>query len=91
MKILKTDDLYELRLSIFMYKNLVAVTQGDIHTYDTRNQNALIIPRYNKTRSQSSWMYRGIHLWNSLPDDTKLIEREGAFKGSMKRMLLDRY
>ena len=74
-----------------MFKNRIVGTQSDVHAHNTRHQDDLILPRYNRSRSQTSWMYQGIRLWNSLPNETKLIERGGPFKNSMKRMLLDNY
>ena len=91
MGVLKSEDLYKLKLSTCMFKNRIVGTQSDVHNHNTRRRNDLILPRYNRSRSQTSWMYQGIRLWNSLPNETKLIERGGPFKNSMKRMLLDSY
>ena len=91
MGVLKSEDLYKLKLSTCMFKNRIVGTQSDVHAHNTRRRNDLILPRYNRSRSQTSWMYQGIRLWNSLPNETKLIERGGPFKNSMKRMLLDSY
>ena len=91
LEILKLDDLHKLRLCTYMFKNRNTASQADIHSHNTRNRNDLIIPRYNRTRSQSSWMYRGIFLWNSLPQETKDIRSLNAFKNNLKRSLLDDY
>ena len=74
-----------------MFKNRIFGTQSEIHTYNTRNHTNFTIPRYYRARSQTSWMYQGICEWNSLPNEAKLIERVGAFKNCLKRMLLDNY
>ena len=91
MNLLKSEDLYKLKLSTCMFKNRIVGTQSDVHAHNTRHQDDLILPRYNRSRSQTSWMYQGICLWNSLPNEIKLIERAGPFKNSMKRMLLENY
>ena len=91
MKILKTDDLHKLRMCIHMFLNRNAPSHADIHSHDTRNRNDLILPRYNKTRTQSSWMYRGILEWNSLPEEIKNIRTLNAFKNSIKRNILNNY
>ena len=91
MGLLKLEDIYKLKMSTFMFKNRIAETQADVHSHNTRRQRDLILPRYNRSRSQTSWMYQGIRLWNSLPDEIKLIERAGPLKNSMKRMLLEIY
>ena len=91
MKILKSDDLHKLRICTYMFQNRNALSQADIHSHNTRNRADLIIPRYNKTRSQSSWMYRGVSEWNSLPEDTKIISSLNAFKNSIKRTVLNDY
>ena len=89
--ILKLEDLFRLKLSTCMFKNRITGTQGDIHSHNTRGRNELILPRYNKARSQSSWMYQGIRLWNSLPQDVKNVRSVGAFKNGLKRAILDNY
>ena len=91
MGLLKLDDLYKLKLSTCMFSNRIVGTQSDVHSYNTRQQGDLTLPRYNRSRSQTSWMYQGICLWNSLSAETKVIERLVTFKNCLKRMLLDNY
>ena len=91
MKILKLEDLHKLKICTYMFKNRNAQTHADIHSHNTRNRNDLIIPRYNRVRSQTSWMFRGISEWNSLPEETKNIRFINAFKNSIKRSVLDDY
>ena len=91
MKILKIDDLHKLRICTYMFKHRNVLSHADIHSHNTRNRNDLILPRYNKARSQSSWMYRGILEWNSLPEETKNIRSLTAFKNSIKRTTLNDY
>ena len=91
MNILKLEDLHKLKICTYMFKNRNAQTHADIHSHNTRNRNDLIIPRYNRARSQTSWMFRGISEWNSLPEETKNIRFINAFKNSIKRSVLDDY
>ena len=91
LEILKLDDLHKLRLCTYMFKNRNAASHADIHSHNTRNRNNLIIPRFRRTRSQSSWMYQGICMWNSLPEQTKDISSLNVFKNNIKRTILDSY
>ena len=89
--VLKLEDLYNLKLATVMFNNRIAVSQGDIHSHNTRQRNNLVTPRYNRERSKSSWMYQGICLWNSLHPDLKNVRSEGAFKYGLKRSYLANY
>ena len=89
---LKLDDLYKLRLLTFMYinQNLFA-TNSDIHLHLTRHRNDIVLPRFRRARTQSSWMYQGATLWNNLPGNLKTLNTVGIFKSNIKQLALNNY
>ena len=91
MEILKLKDICTQRLLVYMFKNQNFTTHSDIHSYNTRGRQELVLPRFNRTRSQTSFLYQGMLAWNSLPLDMRNIPYEGAFKSSVKRWLLADY
>ena len=72
MKLLKVDDLYKLRVLLYMFENKhqTAVTT---HEHNTRASNDLVLPLLNLTRTQATIFYQGIVLWNNLPISIKTI------------------
>ena len=91
MEILKLKDIFKQRLLINMFKNQNFITHSDVHSCNTRHRQDIVLPRFNRTRSQSSFLYQGMLAWNSLPLDIRNITYVGAFKGSIKRLLLSDY
>ena len=91
MKILKLEDLYKLRVLQFMFEADSPASHADTHSHDTRNRENLIIPRFNRAKTQSTIFYQGILLWNNLPDVIKTTQYTGAFKNGVKSFLLDSY
>ena len=91
MNLLKLEDLYKQRVLLYMFKADYFSTNATIHNYPTRNSNNIVIPLFNRARTQCTIFYTGIILWNSLPENTKSIRGEKTFKGTIKTMLLDEY
>ena len=91
MGLLKLDDLSKLMLSVHTFKKRNLNIQADIHSYYTRNRNNLVIPRYNLAVTQSTWLYRGILDWGSVPDQVKDTDNVGIFKGRLRKFLLSSY
>ena len=93
-EILKIDDLYNLKIGVQMFNkfrwNSIS-NQSSVHDYTTRNRHNLVIPRMKKATSQLSWMYRGNHLWNSLPVELRNVNSSNKFKILLKRYLLSKY
>ena len=54
MKILKLEDLYKLRVLQFMFEADSPASHADTHSHDTRNRENLIIPRFNRAKTQST-------------------------------------
>ena len=74
-----------------MFSDQNGTIQSEVHSHNTRNRNNLITQRFNRSRTQSTWLYRGVQMWNSLPDEVRTLSSKGAFKGSVKRILLEKY
>ena len=91
MKLLKLEDIYKLRVLTYMFKSDNFAVQSENHSYSTRYRNNLTIPRFNRSKTQSTIFYNGILLWNTIPDDIRSVESVGAFKARIKDMLLGEY
>ena len=91
MEILKVNDIFKQRLLIYMFKNQNFATHSDHHSYNTRNRQDLVIPRFNRSRTQCSYLYQGMLLWNSIPSDIRSLQYEGSFKSAIKDLYLSEY
>ena len=91
MGILKLDDLSKLMLLVNTFKQQNLLSQSDVHSHFTRHRNNLIIPFYNLSRTQSTWLYQGILLWDSVPDQIKNTDEVVTFKSRLKNYLLSSY
>ena len=91
MNLLKIDDLYKQRVLLYMYKSDLTHTTEPNHNYPTRNAYNILLPRFNRSRSQCTIFYKGIIFWNNLPEDIKIIRRENTFKSHVKTLLINDY
>ena len=91
MEILKLKDLFELRLLVYMFKNQHFSSHSDLHSYNTRHRQNLVLPRFNRARSQSSFIYQGITIWNAVPLEVRTIRYVNAFKNAIKNSILSEY
>ena len=91
MEILKLEDIFKQRLLIYIFKNQDFSTHSDVHSYNTRHRQDLVLPRFNRTRSQSSFFYQGIITWNTVPLEIRSIRYLNAFKNAIKDLLLSEY
>ena len=87
MEILKVEDLAKWRSLTYIFKSENISTTAEIHAYNTRNRDSLSIPRYNRSRTQSTIFYQGILRWNALPMDIRALEHIGAFNNATKKLL----
>ena len=100
-KVLKLEDLHRYHTSIYMYKtlhsggdnNLLEHLQqhSDLHTYQTRGRNNLVIPKFNRAHSQSHLSYVCAKLWNDLPDHITECNSIYTFKRNLKNYLFSLY
>lgn len=96
---LTLDNLFKLRIGIYMYKTLNIQTfnpvlrdfvdsNTDQHIYLTRNSSCITLPRYMKSKSQSCIFYVASSLWNSVSIDLKTLNSISQFKFHYKKFLL---
>ena len=89
-KILKLKDINIYRQAIYMF-NSDSSDFNRIHSYSTRNRDALL-PHFSRiTLTQQSILHSAPNVWNSLPDRLKNIERIVLFKRNLKDFLIDTY
>ena len=68
----------------FLFNRLILLQ--DQHSYSTRNNNQIVIPRFKKEKSRRSNLYNGITIWNSLLDNIKTLPYN-SFKWQLKQDL----
>ena len=91
MQMLKLNDIYKQSLLVYMFKNQNFATHSDLHSYNTRNRQDIVLPLLNRTRSQTSFFYQGITVWNFIPAEIRSLQFQGAFKKAVKDLLLSEY
>ena len=84
------DALYKRKVLIYIYKTvnrnhdsrlLQLLHRGsDNHSFNTRNRNNFVCPRFHKSTSKFSILYNGVALWNSLPEDAQNANSVQGFK-----------
>ena len=92
MNLLKLNDIYKSKVLTYMFNSIETFpTNADTHLYNTRHSNDLSIPRCYRARTQSTIFYKGVGLWNDLPEDIRSMQSVGAFKLLLKVMLIAEY
>ena len=91
MHFLKLEDMYKQRALYFIFKSTSITTHQDIHDYNTRHSNDIVLPQFYRAKTQSTIFYRGITLWNDLPQDIKDLRYKGAFMNSLKFLFINEY
>ena len=101
MNILKVEDLYSFQILSYLFKTIHEdhdehllerlLQQSDVHSYSTRNRESFNITRFTKAKSQFSIIYRGVKLWNSIPNSIKSSTSLCQFKSKVKHHLISQY
>ena len=99
--ILKLDDLYKFSVCTLIYKSLHNDCDTNIsqmlqalrqnHTHITRNYSDFCLPRYHLTRSQSSFRYCAVKIYNSLPTLIKESSSIFVFRSRLRSHFLQQY
>ena len=98
--ILKLSDLYNLSLCSHVFNYIKSPDNNlnsrlhpnsQIHNHNTRNRTNLVIPRFNRSATQSSFIYSSITEWNKLSSDIKNCESNQVFKSKLKRYYCSLY
>ena len=61
----------------FIYKRLKP--NSDVHQYSTRASNLLRLPFYNKAKSQRSYSYGAIKIWNNFSGFSHLLSERSVY------------
>ena len=99
MKLLPVKLIFSLSVVIYIYRTIASgdfdeclysriCSLGEIHNYETRGRELLVIPRFNKEKSKAHIHYRGVNEWNKLPDIVKQITSLETFKRVAKKYML---
>ena len=101
MGILKLKDLFTYQIATFMYKTIYMsqnpdlsnelLRNQDVHSYETRQRNKLILPRITKHRSKNSILYQGVSVWNSIPVNVHENVSLSKFKNKLKENIISSY
>ena len=101
MNILKLPDLYNQYLATYFFStickdrnfNVSSYLQpnSSFHNYPTRNSSNIRLPFYKKSQSQNSFLYRGIQIWNTLPEDLRTIDSITSFRKKYKELTVSQY
>ena len=99
--LLKLNDIYRLNLTSHMYNirinpanydiSLHPRSMSSIHSYNTRNRDSFTIPRYNRTASQSSFLYQSAKEWNLIPQQIKDSSGCASFKSNLRNYYCSLY
>ena len=91
LNLLKLEDLYKMNILIDFHHKNDSVLNRDQHHYFTRNRNDSVVPFFNRTKCQRTWLFNGVSFWNNLPITIKEIKSSKCFKTAIKNHLLDQY
>ena len=64
------------------------ISNNSVHVYDTRHRTDLYRHRIHTSYGYRSLKYKGIKMWNSLPNCFKCIKSTTRFKRLVKNYLL---
>ena len=91
--ILKLEDLLEWQLATLVFKSLKDPNNYRIvldahYSNSTRYGDKLVLPRFNFTKTQSSFVYRRLLIWNEISCNIKSIENPKKFESTLKNFLV---
>lgn len=101
MNVLNLYDLFNYQIAIFMYQTInknanpelstALCRHVNIHNHNTRFSSSYVIPRFNRTKSKHCIHYRGVKIWNDLPDFIKKCSSLTSFKKNIKHYFCSKY
>ena len=99
--ILRLADIYKLRVSLYMYKVLFLNDCPTIrnnlrisypnHNYSTRTRHNLLLPFPRVETIRINFQYQFVNIWNSIPENLKVINSIKVFKKSLIKLYLESY
>jgi hypothetical protein len=80
--------IYKLENKLLpIYFDRYRIKYSDIHSYNTRNKEKIVVSRIRKTRTAGGVLHRGVQMYNSLPETLKCVKTTGEFLRGAKRHL----
>ena len=98
--ILKLSDLYNFSLCSHVFNYIKSPSNNltsrlhpnsEIHNHNTRSRTNLVVPRFNRSATQSSFMYSSVTEWNKLSPNIKNSISNHVFKSKLKRYYCSLY
>lgn len=90
-KLLTVPSLYIYEVCLYVFTHLADFkTQSDVHKYNTRNKENLSSVHNESTFTQKSYINKGIHFFNKLPNEIKKLETISSFKHHLCAYLIPR-
>ena len=104
LKILKLDDLFQLKLRSFMYESVNKLSPtcfhtffelaGHVHQYGTRqveNYDIFLTRKNTLQYGLRSVRYCGVKTWNKIPIGIKTSSSVQTFRQKLKAFLFEKY
>ena len=101
LKLLKLDEIFTENISVFIFNTLkmgqnanisdAFITHRNMHDYNTRNREHLVLPRNHKSRTQKGFLFRGIKEWNKINPQIKNSNNVRVFRKKVKNLLVSTY
>ena len=73
------------------HNNFNLHTRNAIHSYNTRNNTALNLPRFRTNLGIRSVFYEGLNVYNSLEPEIRESTTRTSFKIKLKKHLISTY
>ena len=89
--ILKLDDLYKLKVGIYMFENRNIDQFRSTHVFNTRHRSNLVPVFQRLGATQNSITFMGPKIWNEIPADIRDSHSNQSFKLKFKNYLLSLY
>jgi len=101
LNLLKLNDLYELKVSKYMYSLIKRTLPGPImkiitnnsliHSHNTRNRENPHINTRRTNIAAKSLRHKGPEIWYKIPNKIKLIKTINSFSKQIKNIVIDKY
>jgi len=99
--ILKVEDLFLCRAAVYIHKTInsghdntfaaVLTRHSEIHPYQTRHRDKLLLPLFRKSKSQLSMYYTAIKFWNTLPSEICNLQSTRSFQLGVHNQFVNLY
>ena len=101
LALLKVSDIFKLKVSQFTFRHRKGLlpgvfndyfkTNGNVHTYGTRQSRQLHLPRTQTLTGQNTIKVQGVKVFNNLPQDIKSLKSIKTFGERVKKLYISKY